>query len=194
MLVVMTGVPGVGKSTVVKKAFASAKEKSIDLSYEFLNFGDMMLKSAKNMGLVEHRDEMRALPVEKQREIQKGAAVEIRTIADDKNVILDTHATIETPRGYIPGMPEWVLRELQPDVIVVLESRPQDINGFRKKDLGNDFRRREVDNLEGIERHQSVNRSIAMAYSVLTGTPVKVIWKPEGSLPQAAETLLEVLK
>jgi hypothetical protein len=32
-----------------------------------------------------------------------------------------------------------------------------------------------------------------MAYSVLTGTPIKVIWKPEGSLPQAAEELLGVL-
>ncbi|MBU0761638.1 MAG: adenylate kinase [Candidatus Altiarchaeota archaeon] len=194
MLVVMTGVPGVGKSTVVKKAFEKAEKKDIKLDYEFLNFGDMMLKSAKSMGLVEHRDEMRSLPIEKQREIQKGAAVEIRTMADDKNIILDTHASIETPKGYIPGMPEWVLRELKPDVIVVLESRPEDVNKFRKKDIGDDFRRREVDNLEGIERHQSVNRSIAMAYSVFTGTPIKVIWKPEGTLPQAAETLLEVLK
>jgi adenylate kinase len=193
MLVVMTGVPGVGKSTVVKNAFAAAKEKGIKLEHEMVNFGDQMLKSAADMKLVEHRDEMRRLPIEKQRDIQKKAAQEIRAMADKGDYILDTHATIETPKGYIPGMPEWVLRELKPDVIVVLESRPEDINKFRKKDIGDDFRRREVDNLEGIERHQSVNRSIAMAYSVLTGTPIKVIWKPEGTLPQAANTLLEVL-
>jgi adenylate kinase len=193
MLVVMTGVPGVGKSTVVKTAFQKAEEKGIKISFDFVNFGDMMLKSAVAKKLVEHRDEMRKLPIEKQHEIQKAAAKEIRGMSDKKNVILDTHASIETPKGYIPGMPEWVLRELKPEVIVVLESRPEDINKFRKKDIGNDFRRREVDNLEGIERHQSVNRSIAMAYSVLTGTPIKVIWKPEGTLPQAAETLLEVL-
>lgn len=193
MLVVMTGVPGVGKSTVVKKSFEIAKEKGKNIEWKLVNFGDMMLKSAKEMNLVEHRDEMRKLPVGKQREIQKGAAIEIRSLADDENIILDTHAAIETPKGFIPGMPEWVLRELKPDVIVVLESRPEDINKFRKKDLGDDFRRREVDNLEGIERHQSVNRSIAIAYSVFTGTPIKIIWKPEGTLPQAAETLLGVL-
>lgn len=193
MLVVMTGVPGVGKSTVVRTAFEQAKEKGIEVTYDMINFGDMMLKSAKELDLVEHRDEMRSLPVSDQRKIQEGAAKEIRKMADSGNYILDTHATIETPKGYIPGMPEWVLRELKPDVIVVLESRPEDINGFRKKDLGDDFRRREIDNLEGIERHQSVNRSIAMAYSVLTGTPIKVIWKPQGTLPAAGATLLEVL-
>jgi len=193
MLVVMTGVPGVGKSTVVKTAFAQAKEKNIKVEYEMVNYGDMMLKNAQAMGLVQHRDELRKLPIENQHEIQKKAAAEIRALADKRGIILDTHASIETPMGYIPGMPEWVLRILKPDVIVVLESRPEDINGFRKKDLGNDFRRREVDNLEGIERHQSVNRSIAMAYSALTGTPIKIIWKPAGTLPQAAETLLGVL-
>jgi adenylate kinase len=193
MLVVMTGVPGVGKSTVVKTAFKQAEEKGKKVDYEMVNFGDMMLKAAEAEGLVKHRDEMRRLPIGTQHDIQKKAAREIRKLADKRGIILDTHAAIETPKGYIPGMPEWVLRELKPDVIVVLESRPEDINKFRKKDLGNDFRRREVDNLEGIERHQSVNRSIAMAYSVLTGTPIKVIWKPEGTLPQAAEQLLEVL-
>jgi len=193
MLVVMTGVPGVGKSTVVKTAFQKGKDNGLKVEYELVNFGDMMLKAAEAGGLVKHRDEMRRLPIERQHEIQKKAARDIRALADRGNIILDTHAAIETPKGYIPGMPEWVLRELKPDVIVVLESRPEDINKFRKKDLGNDFRRREVDNLEGIERHQSVNRSIAMAYSVFTGTPIKVIWKPEGTLPQAAEQLLEVL-
>ena len=193
MLVVMTGVPGVGKSTVVKTAFKQAEEKGLKVEYEMVNFGDMMLKAAEASGLVKHRDEMRKLPIEKQHEIQKKAAKNIRKLADTKKIILDTHASIETPKGYIPGMPEWVLRELKPDVIVVLESVPADINGFRKKDIGDDFRRREVDNLEGIERHQSVNRSIAMAYSVFMGTPIKVIWKPKGTLPQAAEQLLEVL-
>jgi len=193
MLVVMTGVPGVGKSTVVKTAFEAAKEKGIELSWEMVNFGDMMLKTATEKKLVEHRDEMRTLPIEQQRDIQKGAAQAIRKMADEGDFILDTHATIETPKGFIPGMPEWVLRELKPDSIVVLESRPEDINHFRKKDIGDDFRRREVDNLEGIERHQSVNRSIAMAYSAMTGAPIKVIWKPRGTLPAAGETMLEVL-
>jgi adenylate kinase len=194
MLIVMTGVPGVGKSTVVKKAFEKAAGEGIELSHEMVNFGDQMLEIAISKGLVEHRDEIRTLPTEKQIELQRSAAKKIRDMADKGNIILDTHSTIETPLGFIPGMPEWVLRELKPDVIVVLESRPQDINKFRKKDLHDDFRRREVDNMEGIERHQNVNRSAALAYSVLTATPVKIIWKPDGFLDRAAGELLEILK
>ena len=190
MLVVMTGVPGVGKSTVVKKAFEKAGGK---ISYEMINYGDIMLGIAQEKKMVSHRDEMRKLPVASQREIQKDAAIKIRKMADERNIILDTHSTIETPKGYIPGMPEWVLRELRPECIVVLESPPEDINKFRKKDLHDDFRRREVDNLEGIKRHQDVNRVVALSYSVLTGTPIKIIWKPDGQLDAAAETLLGVL-
>ncbi|MFC2162230.1 adenylate kinase [Candidatus Altiarchaeota archaeon] len=190
----MTGVPGVGKSTVVRNAFEKAEKEGVKITYEMVNFGDQMLEMAQKKGLVEHRDEMRQLPTEQQREIQRSAATNIRSLADSGDIILDTHSTIETPKGYIPGMPEWVLRELRPDVIVVLESRPQDVNKFRKKDLGDDFRRREVDNLEGIERHQSVNRIAAVSYSTLTGTPVKVIWKPEGFLERAAGELLDVLQ
>ncbi len=189
MLVVMTGVPGVGKSTVAKNAFKQAEDNGISISYDMVNFGDKMLEIAESENLVKHRDEMRSLSTEQQIGIQKGAAKNIRDMADEKDVILDTHSTIETPKGYIPGMPEWVLREIKPDLILDLERRPQDINKFRKKDLDDDFRRREVDNLEGIERHQSVNRSAAMAYSVLTGTPVKVIWKPDGYLDRAAGEL-----
>jgi len=190
MLVVITGVPGVGKSTVVKKAFEKGGGK---VSYEMVNYGDVMLAIAQEKKLVAHRDEMRKLPVEKQRDIQKNAAIKIRKMADERNIILDTHSTIETPKGFIPGMPEWVLRELRPECIVVLEAPPEDINKFRKKDLAGDFRRREVDNLEAIRKHQEVNRIVALSYSVLTGTPIKIIFKPDGHLDEAAETMLGVL-
>lgn len=190
MLVVMTGVPGVGKSTVVKKAFERAGER---VKYEMVNYGDVMLGIAQEKKLVSHRDEMRKLPVDKQRDIQKSAAIKIRKMADERNIILDTHSTIETPKGFIPGMPEWVLRELRPECIVVLEAPPEDINKFRKKDLAGDFRRREVDNLEGIRLHQEVNRIVALSYSVITGTPIKIIHKPEGHLEEAADLLIGVL-
>ncbi len=31
------------------------------------------------------------------------------------NVIIDTHASVKTPVGFLAGLPEWVLRELKPD-------------------------------------------------------------------------------
>jgi adenylate kinase len=32
-----------------------------------------------------------------------------------KNVIVDTHCTVKTPKGYMPGLPAWVLKEIKPD-------------------------------------------------------------------------------
>lgn len=193
MLVVITGVPGIGKSTTVRKAFEQMGEEEAQ-KYETVNYGNVMLETAQKDGLVEHRDEMRELPTAEQRRIQKEAAMAIRSRAESENIILDTHATILTPKGYIPGMPEWVLKELDPDCIVVIEAKAEDIEVWRNKDLKGDFRRRETGNLKGTQEHQSVNRSISMAYSVMTGTPIKIISKNEGELEEAAGKLVEVLK
>ena len=118
----------------------------------------------------------------------------IRNMADKQDIILDTHSTIKTPKGYIPGMPKWVLEELKPDCIVLLEANAEDIEVWRNKDLKGDFRRRETGNLEATREHQDVNRSISTAYSMLTGTPIKIIQKNEGQLEEAAGKLIEVLK
>jgi len=119
MLVVITGVPGIGKSTTVKTAFKKMEDEAE--KYEVVNYGDVMYETAKEGGLVEHRDEIRKLSTEKQHQLQEDAAKVIHEKAKQENIILDTHATIKTPAGYIPGMPEWVLKQLKPDCIVVIE-------------------------------------------------------------------------
>lgn len=55
-VVVITGIPGVGKSTITKLALKKTRAK-----FRLVNFGDLMFEEAVNMGLVKHRDEMRKL-------------------------------------------------------------------------------------------------------------------------------------
>ncbi|MBD3260849.1 MAG: adenylate kinase [Candidatus Altiarchaeales archaeon] len=191
MLVVITGVPGIGKSTTVRKAFEKMGDESKE--FEVVNYGNVMFNTAEEEGLVKHRDEMRSLDTQTQHNIQKEAAIKIRQKAQNNKIILDTHATILTPNGYIPGMPKWVLEELSPDVIVIIEANAQDIENWRTKDLKGDFRRRETGNLKGTEQHQNVNRCVSLAYSVFTGTPIKIIEKNEGQLDEAAEILAGIL-
>ena len=57
-----------------------------------------------------NRDEMRLLAKDDQRSLQRKAAAAIAKT--DGNVIVDTHASVKTPKGYLPGLPEWVLEAL----------------------------------------------------------------------------------
>ena len=91
-VIVVTGIPGVGKTTVMKKA-----AEGMDI--QFVTFGTVMVDLAKEMGLVESRDDMRKLTLEQQKSLQIKSAEKVASMG---NVILDTHCTVKTPKGYMP--------------------------------------------------------------------------------------------
>ena len=66
-LVVLTGIPGSGSTTVLNKALE-------EVDYVHLNYGDIMTELAIEEKLVEDRDALRKLPAETQKEIQAKAA------------------------------------------------------------------------------------------------------------------------
>lgn len=180
-VVVVTGIPGVGKTTVMKKA-----TEGVDIP--FVTFGTLMIDIAKETGLVKNRDEMRKLTLERQKELQIKTA---EKIAEMKNVIVDTHCTIKTPRGYMPGLPEWVAKKLNPTVIVVVEADPEEIYSRRGKDT---TRSRDPDSKEKIAEHQQINRAAAMAYAALTGATVKIVYNHDNAIDEAVKEVAPVLK
>ena len=107
-----------------------------------------------------------------------------------ENLIIDTHCTIKTPRGYLPGLPEYVLRELKPDQFVLIEATPDEILARRQRDK---TRQRDVEEKKGIEEHQFMNRAMAMAYACLTGASVRIIENHQGELGKAAEAFYALL-
>jgi len=187
-IVVVTGTPGVGKSTVVTKAIEKLRSAGID--YEFVNYGDFMLEVAKKKMGITDRDKMRKLPNKVYREIQKKAAEDIAHVAERKPVLLDTHCTVKKPEGYYPGLPKWVLESLQPEAIVIIEAPAQEILGRRSKDAG---RSRDKEVLAEIEEHQQLNRAVAMAYAAFTGAAVRIIVNRDGKLNDAVNEMVEAL-
>ncbi|MGC8584809.1 MAG: adenylate kinase [Thermoplasmata archaeon] len=177
MRVVVTGVPGVGKSTVLNMA-------SRKMGYGIINFGDVMMELANELG-IKNRDEIRKLPVEKQREIQKLAAERIGKM---ENVFIDTHLSIKTPSGYLPGLPEWVLRAINPSMIVIIEVDPDIIIKRRERD---NSRYRDEDSPEMLLEHQNINRAFGASCSVFTGAPLVIIKNEEGMAEKASEILME---
>ena len=184
-VIVVTGTPGVGKTTVLKTAL-----DKVSMEFTVVNYGDVMLEEAMKRG-VKDRDEMRRLAPEIQREIQRKAAEEIASRAKDKGIIVDTHCTIKTPAGYLPGLPVWVLEALKPEKIVLIEAEPEEIMGRRMKDT---TRVRDAEVLSEIEEHQLVNKATAMAYAALTGATVKIIKNNDNKVTEASQQLIEVLE
>ncbi len=183
VLIVVTGMPGTGSSTVIEEAL-KLKGGEESIVFKSMNYGNVMYETAMETGLVANRDEMRTLPGEKQREIQMRACKKISKMSESMNLIVDTHCTIKTPLGYLPGLPEHVLRELKPDQFVLIEATAKEIAARRQKDK---TRERDVEAESSIEEHQFMNRAMSMAYACLTGAAVKLIGNHDGGLDKAAE-------
>jgi adenylate kinase len=180
-VIVVTGIPGVGKTTVMQKA-----AEGMDI--KFVTFGTVMEDIAKDLGLVKERDEMRKLTLDQQKDLQIKSA---KKIASMGNVILDTHCTVKTPKGYMPGLPEWVIKKLNPTAIVVVEADPEEIFNRRANDP---TRNRDPDSKEQIEEHQMINRAAAMAYAALSGSTVKIVFNHDNAIDAAVKQAAPVLE
>lgn len=177
----MAGLSGVGKSSVVNYALNRIE------GVERVNFGDAIMQEALDQGLVENRDELRLLGTSVQRGLQAKAAKKIGKM--EGRVIVDTHLTIPTPDGYVPGVPIDILAELNPKKIVILEADPGDILKRRILDKG---RERVDETLEEIEEHFDFDRAAAISMAIQVGSPVKII--RNDIIKEAGEELLELLK
>lgn len=185
--VVITGVPGVGKTTVINKALEILGTEGIE--YQSINFGTFMFETAVQDGLVRDRDEMRRLDRTIQKRLQKNAAAAIGK--NEGNIIIDTHCSVKTPKGYLAGLPEWVLRELNPDTIILVET---DEDQILMRRLNDPTRVRDMDSAKEILEHQQFNRSLSAAYAVITGCTVKIVKNQDYLLERAAADMAAVLR
>ncbi|MEM4035352.1 MAG: adenylate kinase [Fervidicoccaceae archaeon] len=193
--VVVTGVPGVGKTTVLSELKRLAQESGVDLVVA--NFGDYMLKVAVARGLVESRDEMRRLPHRVQLDLQELAAREIvsdaaKRLGQGGVLVVDTHSVVKTSSGYWPGLPEHVVSALNPDSIVLIEADPEEILARRESDASR--RRSDVGSSpEALRELMHMARVAAMSSAVLTASSVFIVVNPQGRPEEAAAKILELV-
>lgn len=181
-MIIAMGLPGAGKTTVLKEAVKGTK-------FKIVNYGDAMFEVALKDGLVSNRDEIRRLPLGKQKEIQKKAA---EKLANEKgDVLLDTHCSIKTRYGYLPGLPHNILKELNPAALVLVVAPAKDIVRRRNEDL---TRKRDTVSEEEIVEDITVNKIYLFSYSALTGAPTIIIENKDGKLGEAVGKLKEFLK
>jgi adenylate kinase len=182
-IVVLAGIPGTGSTTVLNKVLE-------EIDYVNINYGNVMFEIAQEKNLVETRDDMRKLDPEVQKDVQKNAAEKIHQMAENDDVIIDTHCSIKTPKGFLPGLPIWVLEELKPTQFILIEANPSEIMYRRMTD---DTRVRDMEYTEDIDLHQQVAKSTAMSYAVLTGATVAIVQNHDNGLDDAVSEIVDIL-
>jgi adenylate kinase len=184
--VVIVGIAGVGKTTLVTKIveILNSKKKSVSVH----SFGTVMFEEAKKLG-IENRDELRKLSVGEQKELQKMAAKKIASF-NHNIVIIDTHAFISTKEGFYPGLPSHVLEELKPANFITVSARPEEIYNRRMKDT---TRERDIISIDSIKKELAVQEAMLSSCAVITGSPVKSILNSEGKVEEAANEVINAI-
>ncbi len=185
--VVMVGIPGVGKSTLVAKIVEILKERKKSVSV--LSFGTVMFEEAKKLGISD-RDELRKLSMGEQKNLQKLAAEKISQLKDDL-VIIDTHAFISTNSGFYPGLPYHVLQIIKPTNFISVSARPEEIYNRRMTDT---TRNRDTASIDSIKKELAVQDAMVSSCSVLSGSPMKPILNTEGKVEEAAKTVISAIE
>ena len=188
-IIILTGIPGSGKTTVLDSTLELLQTHGI--KYESVNYGTQMFEIAKKEGFVKTRDELRKMDAKTQTKIQTLVGEKISKLSLKINVVVDTHCTIKTPAGYLIGLPEWVSKSINPDIIVLIEGKSKEIYGRR---ISDDTRVRDSDSEELIDEHQQMNRSCAITIGTMTGATTKIIKNNNNELHNAVNELLHIMK
>jgi adenylate kinase len=187
-IVIVTGVPGVGKTTVINTALEQVKERSGE-DVLVLTIGTEMFVVATKAGHVKDRDELRKLPTSIQREVQRKAGEAIAKKAKGKTIV-DTHTLIQTKNGFLIGLPEWVVTAINPKTVILVEADSEKIASRR---TGDETRTRDAQAVTDIQIHQEMCRAAAMAVGTITGATVRIIKNRENLVEEAASELADTL-
>ncbi len=182
---IIVGIPGVGKTTVITRASEMLSEKR---NATVVTYGTLMFEEAQKQG-VKDRDEMRRLPVEKQRQLQESAAKSISEM-ENEIVIVDTHLFISTDEGYYPGLPERLIAIMNPTNLIMVAADPAQIAERRKKDP---TRKRDEASVEAIKNDLDISKMMLASCSVISGAPFAVVFNDVGKVDEAAEGIAWIL-
>jgi len=177
-MIIIMGLPGAGKSTVLDRV------KQLQPDYNFKNYGDLMFEIEKEKYGIKHRDEMRKIPVEDQKKVQK---MVVERLAKEKGkFVLDTHCSINTTKGYLPGLSMDLLNKAKIDALVLITTDPKDILERRSSDKS---RKRDDESAQDISDHDNMNRAFLVSYSTITGAPAVIVYNRNGRLEEAVKKL-----
>jgi len=192
---IITGIPGVGKTTVLQLVEEKASEKGMNIF--IANYGTYMIEAAIKEGIAKDRDELRKLKLRDQLELQKLVAENIikdaaKKLGANGYLLVDTHSVVKTIVGYWPGLPKHVTDVFKPDLIVLIEADPELIHQRQVRDTTR--KRSDFGGPQAIRELRDFARYSAVASAVFYGSAVATIENPEGHPETAASKIIELLQ
>lgn len=185
--VIIVGVPGVGKSTIISNATTTLQKKGTSLST--VVFGSVMFEEAKKLG-INDRDQIRKQTIDVQQRLQNMTADHISSL-NDSIVVVDTHLFIKTQSGYYPGLPMSLILKINPERLILITANSEEILNRRKNDS---TRARDLISDDEIKRDIEVSLSMISSLSILTGAPFEIIYNHDNMIESATSLLVELLK
>ena len=185
--VIIVGVPGVGKSTIISNATTTLQKKGTTLNTVVL--GSVMFEEAKKLG-INDRDQIRKQTIDVQQRLQNMTADHISSL-NDSIVVVDTHLFIKTQSGYYPGLPMNLILKLNPERLILITANSEEILNRRKNDS---TRTRDLISEDEIKRDIEVSLSMISSLSILTGAPFEIIYNHDNMIDSATSLLVELLK
>jgi adenylate kinase len=189
--VIVTDVRGSGNTTVCGRVEKLAK--NIGVGVNVINYGTIMMGLLHKDGKSMERDKMRKDSLGTQRRLQE----EVADVIVEKKAqlsgltLVDTHMSIKTRAGYLPGLPSHDLSILKSDMLVLVEAEPREISRRREKDS---TLKRDMALEETVRGEMLFSRLMAGASAVHAGAPVKIVANDEGRQEEAAREILEALE
>lgn len=184
--VIITGIPGVGKTTILKEVEALAREQNIKLT--ILNFGTVVGELYKKSNMNLHRDELRRQPIDVQKKMQLKAARILAKKVRNGIFLIDTHMFIRTKSGFWPGLPDSILSILKPSLLVLVEASPEEIVKRRE---GDSTRMRDEMTMYDVMSDLDWARASASSCANKSGVPVKIVLNEPGKQREAANEILQ---
>ena len=185
--VIIVGIPGVGKSTIISNATTALQ--NMGTSVTTVVFGSVMFEEAKKLGITD-RDQMRKLSIDVQQKLQNMAA-DLISGRGESIVVIDTHLFIKTSSGYYPGLPMNLILKLNPDRLILVSAKSEEILRRRNDD---NTRTRDVISDDEIKRDIEVSLSMISSLSLLTGAPFEIIHNNDNMIDSATSQMVELLK
>lgn len=184
--IIVVGIPGVGKTTVVSNVKNTLEQTGIKTN--LAEFGKIMLEEAKKLN-IQNRDEIRRLSIEDQKKLQNLAATKISQIYSDV-VIIDTHLFINTKEGYYPGLPAHLLNNMKPTHLILIIANPEEIYHRRQNDS---TRVRDLISMDSIKNEIDVSKMLISCCSIISGAPFKILANHEGSLTECTKKMVSLI-
>ena len=182
-ITIIAGVPGVGLSTLVRTA-----RRQLTDEYQVINFGDVMLEQAAMDDQATNRAELGALERRETLRLQRRASEYVADAAREMAVLFTTHLAVRTDAGYLPGLPDDVLRELAPNQFVLVEAQLNTIQTRREQSNRAYGSTSDVT----VEFEQDLNRTAGMQYASAVNVPIHLI-ENEGDVDEAATELIKII-